>query len=168
MRRNGAEAGQHTQKRKANSKDILLILLAIVTVASLVVAIWAVSTRNSPAKNPLSQEETKEPVEKLTDSIDYPGYRQFVLISDTLEQNLTIPNPEQNYCYIKASLILENGTLLWTSDLIEPGKESAPVVLTQTLSKGEHNATLKYEAFTMDEALTQLNGADMPLILLVK
>ena len=94
MRRNGAEAGQHTQKRKANSKDILLILLAIVTVASLVVAIWAVSTRNSPAKNQLSQEETKEPVEKLTDSIDYPGYRQFVLKSETLEQNLTIPNPE--------------------------------------------------------------------------
>lgn len=169
MRRNGAEAGQHTQKRKANSKDILLILLAVVTVASLVVAIWAVSTRNSPAKNPLLQEETKEPVEKLTDSIDLPGYEWIPLASGKLEQEQTFPNPPQNFCWIRVSLLLEDGTNLWTSELIAPGESSAPVVLSQALEPGEYkNAILKYECFRMDDDLSPLNGGEVKLTLKVK
>ena len=169
MRRNGAETGQHTQKRKANSKDILLILLAVVTVASLVVAIWAISTRNVTAPDPPPQDETTEPVEKLTDGIDLPGYEWIPLTSGKLEQEQTFSNPPQNFCWIRASLRLEDGTILWTSELIAPGESSAPVVLSQTLEPGEYkNAILKYECFRMDDDLSPLNGGEVKLTLKVK
>ena len=64
---------------------------------------------------------------------------------------------------------LEDGTLLWVSDLIAPGESSAPIVLSTPLAAGEYkNAVLKYECFRMDEALTPLNGATANLTIKVK
>lgn len=152
-----------------SGKDILLLILVIVSVASLAVAIWAISTRNVKAPDPTPPEETTEPVEKLTDSIDLPGYEWIPLVSGKLEQEQTFPNPPQNFCWIRVSLLLEDGTNLWTSELVAPGESSAPVVLSQTLEPGEYkNAVLKYECFRMDDDLSPLNGGEVHLTLRVK
>ncbi len=167
-------AGQHTapkgrNKKKWSGKDILLLILALITVASIAVAIWAVSTRDTKAPEPPPQEETAEPVEKLTDSINLPGYEWIPLISGKLEQEQTFPNPPQNFCWIRVSLLLEDGTVLWTSELVAPGESTAPVVLSQTLEPGEYkNAVLKYECFRMDDDLSPLNGGEVHLTLKVK
>lgn len=158
------------RRKKWGGKDILLIVLALVMVAAVTVAIWAVKTR-SPAAPPdkQGQEETAEPVEKLTDAIELPGYDWIPLKAGTLEQEQTFPNPPQNFCWIKVSLELEDGTNLWTSELVAPGESSAPVVLSQTLEPGEYkNAVLKYECFRMDDALSPLNGGEVHLTLRVK
>lgn len=158
---------KHIKKR--SGKDIWLVVLAICTMASLAVAIWAISTRNAVSPPSSSPVETTEPVEKLTDAIELPGYDWIPLKAGTLEQEQTFPNPPQNFCWIKVSLKLEDGTLLWTSELIAPGESSAPVILSQALEPGEYqNAILKYECFRMDEALSPLNGGEMHLTLKVK
>lgn len=145
------------------------MVLAICTMASLAVAIWAISTRNPATIAPTPPVETKEPVEKLMDTIDLPGYDWIPLKAGTLEQEQTFPNPPQNFCWIKVSLKLEDGTLLWTSELVAPGESSAPVILSQALEPGEYqNAILKYDCFRMDEALSPLNGGEMHLTLKVK
>lgn len=132
-------------------------------------AIWAVSTRDVKAPEPSPQEETAEPVEKLTDSIDLPGYEWIPLTSGKQEQEQTFPNPPQNFCWIRVSLLLEDGTVLWTSELVAPGESTAPVVLSQTLEPGEYkNAVLKYECFRMDDDLSPLNGGEVHLTLKVK
>lgn len=132
-------------------------------------AIWAISTRNVKAPDPNQPEETTEPVEKLTDSIDLPGYEWIPLVSGKLEQEQTFSNPPQNFCWIRALLRLEDGTILWTSELIAPGESSDPVVLSQTLEPGEYqNAILKYECFRMDDDLSPLNGGEVKLTLKVK
>lgn len=161
---------QDRRRKKWGGKDILLMILALVTVAAVTVAIWAVKTR-SPAPPPggQGQEETVEPVEKLTDSIDLPGYEWIPLASGKLEQEQTFPNPPQNFCWIRVSLLLEDGTNLWTSELVAPGESSEPVVLSQTLEPGEYkNAVLKYECFRMDDDLSPLNGGEVHLTLKVK
>lgn len=59
--------------------------------------------------------------------------------------------------------------MLWTSDLIKPGYDSAPIHLSQPLSAGSYpNATLKYDCFTDDADRTQLNGAEINLTLRVE
>lgn len=169
-------AGKHMapgkRRRKRDRRDTLLIVFAVITVVAVIVAIWAVTTRGRdapPGNETQSPEETAEPVEKLTDGIDLPGYGALSFKADTLEQEVRIPNPLQNFCYIRASLILEDGTVLWTSELIAPGEESNLVVFSTPLAAGEYkNAVLKYECFRMDEALTPLNGATINLTLKVK
>ena len=154
-------------KRKVNGKNILLILLSVVTVVSLTVAFWALKAGRTPT-NPRVSEQTTDTVEKLTDGIDLPGYVCFNLKADTKKQKLTIPNPPQNFCQIRISLILEDGNVIWTSELVKPGEETSPVVLNEALAKGEYGATIKYECFRMDEAMTPLNGAEANVRLKVK
>lgn len=149
----------------------MLIVFAVIAVVAVIVAVWAIATRNrdGPGNDPQGSSETTEPVEKLTDSIDLPGYEWIPLVSGKLEQEQTFPNPPQNFCWIRVSLLLEDGTNLWTSELVAPGESSAPVVLSQTLEPGEYkNAILKYECFRMDDDLSPLNGGEVKLTLKVK
>ena len=158
------------RRKKPNGKDALLVLLAVIALCAVLVAIWAVSTRNNPTETAReAPKASAAPVEKLTDGIDLPGYGALSFKADTTEQTLRLPNPAQNFCYIQITLLLEDGTILWKSDLIAPGEESNPIVFSQSLVAGEYkNAVLQYQCFRMDEALTPLNGATTNLTLKVK
>ena len=108
-------------------------------------------------------------VKKNPDVIAVPGYEMLELKANTAEQSLRMPNPPQNCCFFQISLYLEDGTLLWQSELIEPGAKSKPIVLTKTLEKGLYpNAVLRYSCYRMDETLAPLNGAETKLTLNVK
>lgn len=108
-------------------------------------------------------------VEKNPDSIAIPGYEMLELRAGSKEQSLRMPNPPQNCCYFQISLYLEDGTLLWKSELIEPGATSKPIVLSKTLEKGTYpSAILRYSCYRMDETLSPLNGAETKLTLWVK
>lgn len=165
-------SGQHeTHGRRARRRSAspATIVLAVLLVIALGVIAWLLiqGGNEKPPDNP--QPEQTEPVEKLTDSIDLPGYEWIPLTSGKLEQEQTFPNPPQNFCWIRVSLLLEDGTNLWTSELVAPGESSEPVVLSQTLEPGEYkNAVLKYECFRMDDELSPLNGGEVHLTLKVK
>lgn len=108
-----------------------------------------------------------EPVEKLTDSIAIPGYEGLTLLANSRKQTLVLPNPPENTCLFRMSLILEDGTVLWTSKYIKPGENSDPIKLSDPLAAGTYpNAMLKYECFTTDK--TPLNGAEIKLTLRVQ
>ena len=143
-----------------------LILLLVAVIAAML--IWIVSNskgQGSEDPNPVGQQtEETEPVEKLTDSISLPGYGGLNLTAGKTEQNLALSNPAENFCQIRISLILEDGTVIWTSELTPPG-EQAQIVLNEALEKGDYNATLKYDCFQMDENKTPLNGATCQLVL---
>ena len=165
-------AGKYLKARtgaKSPRKSPLLIGLILLLVAVIAaMLIWIVSNsmgQGSEDPNPVGQQtEETEPVEKLTDSISLPGYGGLNLTAGKTEQNLALPNPAENFCQIRISLILENGTVIWTSELTPPG-EQAQIVLNEALEKGDYNATLKYDCFQMDENKTPLNGATCQLVL---
>lgn len=114
-------------------------------------------------------DSTPTTVEKNNDSIAIPGYEGLTLNANSKKQDLCLPNPAQNTCYFQVSLFLEDGTLLWQSDLIEPGGISEPIVLEQALEKGAYpRAILRYSCFEMNKDLTPLNGAEIKVTLRVK
>ena len=183
-------AGNHVssgkQKKSFDFRNIIIILLAIIAFAAVVIAVWAVTSsgRTSPPDTPVAASSANTPVppstpvptpaptpvEKLTNSISLPGYGSLSLRANTNEQTLALSNPEENFCWIKISLILEDGTLLWTSDLVAPGEDSDPIVLSAPLPGGEYeNTILKYDCFRKEEdgSLSPLNGATSKLTLIV-
>lgn len=104
--------------------------------------------------------------EKNTDTIDIPGYGSITLKADSADQSVNLYNPEQNTCYFRMTLLLSDGTQLWQSGLIEPGKGIYDITLEQALAAGTYeNAVLKYECFAMDDAQTPLNGSEIKLTL---
>jgi len=164
-------SGQHeTHGRRArrNSTSPVTIVLAVLLVIALAVIAWLLIKDGTakPPDNP--QTEQTEPVEKLTDSIDIPGFGELHFKAGQTEQNMTVPNPPQNFCWFKVSLVLEDGTILWTSDLIAPGEESEPIVLSTPLERGIYkNAMLKYQCFADEAEQKALNGAETKLTLKV-
>ena len=159
-----AKAGAKRSRKSPLLIGLILLLVAVIAA----MLIWIVSNsmgQGSEDPNPVGQQtEETEPVEKLTDSISLPGYGGLNLTAGKTEQNLALPNPAENFCQIRISLILEDGTVIWTSELTPPG-EQAQIVLNEALEKGDYNATLKYDCFQMDENKTPLNGAACQLVL---
>ena len=108
-------------------------------------------------------------VQKNEGSISIPGFEMLELKADSRQQSIALSNPPQNNCYFEISLYLEDGTLLWRSELIEPGQVSKPLVLTKELKKGYYaGSLLRYNCYRMDEDRTPLNGAETKVTLWVK
>lgn len=121
---------------------------------------------------PIIPGETTVPettVIKNEGTISIPGYELLELQSDSKQQALCLPNPPQNNCYFQITLYLEDGTMLWQSELIEPGETSQPLVLSRELKKGYYpGAFLRFACYRMDEDRTPLNGAETKVTLWVK
>ena len=147
----------------------MMILLAVIAVAAIAVAVWAITSRDHGSSPPTEQTSTEEAStpEPLTDTIALPQFAWLNLKADTTEQTLTFDNPSQNFAAFRVSIVLD-GETLWESELLRPGDTSAPVVLSRSLSAGEYEASLVYTCFTNDEAQSPLNGANSPILLKVK
>ena len=147
----------------------ILAVAAVVLIALLLILVLK-GCNDLPTPNPNGTEDnTAATVEKNPDSIAIPGYEMLELKADSKEQSLCMPNPPQNCCYFQISLYLENGVLLWQSELIEPGANSKPMVLSMALEKGMYpNAVLQYSCYSQDDNLSPLNGAETKLTLWVK
>ena len=126
-------------------------------------------------------------------NISIPGFESLDFKAGRKKQSVNFYNPEENTCYFRISLVLEqdngaetgnasgdapgneqgaagsaeNETVLWTSDLIEPGEEVGSITLNKELESGEYPAILKYECFSLKDE-TPLNGSNVELTLKVK
>ena len=113
--------------------------------------------------------EPPAPAEDGPAQIAIPGYEALTLQAGAKKQSIRLPNPEENHCYFQISLYLADDTLLWQSDLIKPGKTSAPITLSRPLDPGTYpEATLRYSCFRLDREKTPLNGAETKLTLWVQ
>lgn len=160
--------GRYQKPSPKRSPWILLIAAVALILLLLIMVLKGCS--NVPTPNQDSTVDgSAATVEKNPDSIAIPGYEMLELKAGSKEQSLCMPNPPQNCCYFQISLYLEDGTLLWQSELIEPGTNSKPIVLSKALEKGMYpNTVLRYSCYRMDEDLSPLNGAETKLTLWVK
>ena len=149
--------GKYQTAARRKGKLVVFVLAAVVLAA--VIAALLLMGRPEKQQAKLPNGETVQPsgaVEKRADSIAIPGYEGISLKADSKEQEIGFPNPAQNTCYFQISLMLEDGTLLWQSGLVEPGEISEPI----TLAAGVYpNALLKFDCYTMDGTMRALNGA---------
>lgn len=96
------------------------------------------------------------------EGIAIPGYGKFTFAAGRLEQRVNLGNPRDNPCYFRCSIVLEGGEVLYTSQLIPPGKGVREIRLNRPLEKGIYPRTiLRYECFSLDDDHTPLNGAQV-------
>lgn len=155
---------------------ILLIVLAVILLAGIAAAVYF-SRQQEPKMggnayiDPNASEwddgiEPEEP-EGITDNILVPGYSGAEMKAGDTMLNLSIGNPEENTCYLQATLQLEDGTVLYESGLLEPGTGFKQIELNQTLEAGTYEALVHYQGYSMDEEQSQLNGVDSAFTLTV-
>ena len=107
--------------------------------------------------------------EKNPDVIAIPGFDSLNFKAGVLEQAVSLYNPNQNTCYFKMSLILDDGTKLWESKLLEPGQSFNKITLNQSLPVGIYeNTVLKYNCFSNSDGSGVLNGSEVKFNLNVK
>ena len=104
-------------------------------------------------------------------NISIPGYEKLEFSAGKKKQNVSFHNPEENTCYFRMTLELENVSeeenVLWTSELIEPGEEIKNIKLSRKLEDGDYAAVLKYECFSLKDE-TPLNGSAIELTIDVR
>lgn len=100
--------------------------------------------------------------------IQIPGYSTARMAAGDTSLYLSIGNPEDNTCGFYATLMLADGTILYKSDLLNPGYGLTEVPLLETLQKGEYDAVVLYECVTLDEAHSPLNSAESEFKLIVE
>jgi len=98
-----------------------------------------------------------------TDSsnIKIPGYEALDFKAGETEQDSRFHNPQNNACYFRLTLTLD-GETLWQSDYIAPGEKVGKITLARSLGKGDYQAKLNYECFTLQDK-SPLNGAEIDL-----
>ena len=83
-------------------------------------------------------------------------------------QSVSFVNPEENDCYFIISILLPDGTNIYTSQLIPPGKGLYEIELDTPLETGEYEgAQLQYRCIDMEDTSIEYNGANMALTLRV-
>lgn len=97
-----------------------------------------------------------------------PGYSTAEMKAGDTSLHISIGNPKSNECGFYATLKLEDGTVLYKSELLEPGYGLTEVPISKTLEKGEYTAIVYYECVTLDEEHTPLNSAESEFVLIVE
>lgn len=153
--------GKYQAESQKNQKPVIVLLTVAVVLLAAILALTVNRPQKQQAKLPNGEEiQQSGPVEKKPDSIAIPGYEGINLKADSKEQEIGFPNPAQNTCYFQISLILEDGTTLWQSELVKPGEISESITLNEPLAAGVYpNSLLKFDCYTMDGSMRSLNGA---------
>lgn len=129
----------------------------------------------SPDLDPDAEDWTGEQPDNVNDQtggkggISCPGYGTITMAAGKKEQSVNFYNPKENTCYFVITLSLPDGTQIYKSKMIEPGKGIYQITLDKELTAGTYeNAVLKYTPYKMNDELTPLNNAEMKFTLEVK
>lgn len=163
------------RKKKSNSTfKILVILLLILILALGIFLIFQLRNKDEVsgssahvAEDTYEWDDGIEQDSEITGRILVPGYSGAKMKAGDKVLALRIGNPAENTCYLKATLQLEDGTVLYESGLIEPGKGYDSIELNQSLEVGEYGAFVHYQGYSMDENREQLNSCDSAFVLKV-
>ena len=110
-----------------------------------------------------------EKAKKDANVIHLPAYSELTLAAGKKEQTLVLQNPGENTCLVCISLTLKDGTVIYRSELVEPGYYTRPITLIAPMERGIYrDVTLKYDCYTNDESKSPLNGATCKLDITVK
>ena len=166
--------------KEKSKKKIFIAVIVILIIAILVIGGVVVYNNFFTAEDPTPpkgvvgvisdgwdtglEEKTAPP----SQGIQIPGYGTAVMNAGDESLHLSIGNPKDNKCGFYATLKLEDGTVLYESELIKPGYGLTEVPLNRTLKAGEYTAMVVYKCVTLDEEHTPLNSAESEFKLIVK
>lgn len=157
-------------------KKAYLIVIVVLVLLLLVAGVWLyISLKQKPPigavqgvllEDPSAVDIGNKPSSgSPTDSISIPGFDKLKVSAGKKTVGCEIFNPADNPCYFVAIVALEDGTELFRSGLIAPGKAIYKMTLSEPLSAGTYNATLTYHCYSLDSSRAELNGAVTNFIL---
>ena len=163
-----------SKREKNTTYKMIVIFLLILLIAIVGVLAYAILTEKDIAgssahvdQNASEWDDGIENDSEIEGRILVPGYSGAKMKSGDTTLTLRIGNPKENICYLQATLQLEDGTVLYESGLIEPGKGYDEIELVKTLEVGEYNAFVHYQGYSMDEEQEMLNSCDSAFVLKV-
>ncbi|MBR3242411.1 MAG: hypothetical protein IKF90_06905 [Parasporobacterium sp.] len=160
-----------------NKKNlILIIIIAILVIAVVILAIFLFKPKSKPKEAGTGVTgQISEGWDTGIDngsvdagSIQIPGYKDAKMQAGDTTLHLSIGNPEVNEVGLYATVELEDGTVLYESELLEPGYGIKDIPLTKSLDQGTYNAFVVYQIVTLDEAHTPMNSARAAFTLYVE
>lgn len=170
--------------KNTKKKTLIIAIISVVIVLALAVsAFFIIKSMNSNKEEQFDSngvvgrvsadwntglaDESKKSTESSSSGIQIPGYGTAEMNAGDTQLHLSIGNPKENNCGFYATLQLEDGTVLYESELLKPGYGLTEVPLQQTLKKGTYNAEVFYKCVALDEKESPLNSARSKFILVV-
>ncbi len=99
--------------------------------------------------------------------IAIPGYKSITVDANKTDVKVNFQNPEGNPCYFEISLLLDDGTELYKSKMVEPGKGIYDISLSKALESGEYGAMVKYSTYSLTD-MSPMNGAEVKITLIAQ
>ena len=100
-------------------------------------------------------------VPERPDMIDVIAYESVPLVAGEAEQRVNLDNPVGNDAWLRITLELADGEVLWQSERLQPGQVVRAITLARPLEAGDYDAVLRYEHWANDGDMTPLNGAEL-------
>ena len=161
---------QNQENRKKRKWIILAAVLVILAAAAGLFLTFGTRRENPDGKGIVLEEgaedwdgEMKDMSEGQT-GIKIPGYGEITVPAGETTWKITLANPEENTCYFKYTIKVDDETL-YESDFIEPGKAVREFEVSKLLDSGDYEIHLQISTYTMDDDLTQMNGANVKSVL---
>ena len=93
--------------------------------------------------------------------ITMPGYDTVSMKAGDDTANIVLTNPESNQCLFQFQLVLKDtDEVLYTSDMVKPGKAIMSQKLSRALDEGDYNFIIRINTFSPD-GKTSYNGSDI-------
>ena len=90
-----------------------------------------------------------------------PGYDTVPLQEGKDTSKIVLANPDTNQCLFQFQLICsDTGDVLYTSDMVKPGKAILSQKLSQSFTEGNYPLTIRINTFSED-GKTPYNGSDV-------
>lgn len=151
--------------RQKKGRLVLQICILAVALASAVLLAMSLGEKEEGNSNAVVDSGTKDwkmedESDKGEGDISIPGYSTMIMKAGQRQQKVDIGNPPENDCYFRVTLLLEDGTRLFRSEMIEPGKGFHSIELEKAMEAGTYPAVIRYDCYTFDEEQKPLNGAE--------
>ena len=175
---NGASPGKRKKDTRRQDTIVSIVFLSVVVIGILFALLYSsgvlhnlaaasgdrkVDCRTGRVVTGVREYDPAEVTEQS--GISVPGYEKLELKAGETKQTVYLNNPEENTCYFVLSLILEDKTVIWKSDYLEPGMAFDRIELNQPLEKGNYeNVTLQYDCYSIADG-RMLNGSAITVTL---
>lgn len=150
-------------KNKAVLLRVIVAALAIAVVALLAIVLWPKPSTDIPESVGVSgiiSDEWDSGIDHgsvETAGAQVPGYSMAKMNAGDTSLHLNIGNPKENDVGFYVTVELEDGTVLYTSPLLEPGQGISDLPLASSPEKGTYNAFAVYQLVSLDESHTPMN-----------
>lgn len=166
------------ENKKIDKTKIIIgvLILAVIVMAMVVVYLICFSGGQqqsmtndqglSLAENAENWDKSLEDLGNETTGIKIPGYGEIIISHNAKSANITLANPEGNPCYFEYTLKVGD-SVLYKSDLIEPGKAIKEISLENVPDVGTYDLIFQINTYSLDESLSPMNGAEVKTTLVV-